>query len=125
MPDIRCSECGHYVRVQGLAATCPHCGNLLFANQQETPAPLDPTVASNASSGFLISGTDPILDASLVEPDPSLPPPPQPMQVIAVDAGKPIEPWKLIVAAVALLLALIVGVDWLRLRATRNPPVVI
>ena len=49
MPEIRCSECGRMVKVQGLAATCPHCGNMV------TVAPMTrtrniPSVVTTAST---------------------------------------------------------------------------
>ncbi len=56
MPDIRCSDCGQIVRVRGLAATCPHCGNLLIAaklpppkNAASSPSPTTPQTGTGSN----------------------------------------------------------------------------
>src|SRR5262245_21696898 len=103
MPDLRCTECGNYVRVQGLAATCPHCGNLVTVNQPQEQAGL-----------------------------PELSPPPEqqsyktpielPIPVQAIPVSQSAPAWKYVAIAAAIMLGLVLPVDWLRLSRKRAGP---
>src|SRR5205809_7500051 len=106
MPDIRCSDCGRYVRVQGLAATCPYCGNLVMVTHQpasEAPPDPAPPVAS-------------------IERWPYRGPVELPIQVqpVAVEPLPTRIIWRYAIGATLILVGLVVIVDWIRLRATRN-----
>src|SRR4051794_33824231 len=111
MPDIRCSECGRIVKVQGLAATCPFCGNLVAV------APVEGGFSAHAP-------VEPPL-AQLYAPEQTLPPAavPVPVPPGAYRAASKHEThpgWYVLWASLTVI-GFLITIDWMRLRFFARP----
>src|SRR5262245_2489405 len=106
MPDIRCSQCGRIIKVQGLAATCPNCGNLVTI--------IGAPPSSGSTHNPPLRDSDAVTD--LVPPPPAAEPSFHPLSqqpVLFVPA--PIHhtsSWRVVLYAVMVFAGLLITVDW-------------
>src|SRR4051812_25077612 len=112
MPDIRCSECGRIVKVQGLAATCPYCGNLVAVAPVESgysaPAAAEPPLAH-------LSSPDP------TPPPAAIPVPPPPGAYRVASAKHETHPGWYVLWATLTVIVFLITIDWMRLRFFARP----
>jgi hypothetical protein len=101
------------VKVQGLAATCPSCGNLVTVAPvagEPAAAPFDPPLAQ-------IYAPEPVIPQQAIP----APPPPSPRRATRAPAKETHPGWYVLWAALTVI-GLLITIDWMRLRFFASAP---